>query len=463
MPSLSFFDSTLFWQYIVHVNSETNLLIHNPITNQGNTTMSIKLFKEDNNIFIRGVSDSNIVEHVPPAVYRLRENPMSGEVILVMDRASFEVPAKCYGKHNANKDAILKAYNSTDGATGVVLRGIKGAGKSVLAEDLGKTMVSNYMPVIMVDVSVSRRALHMATQMAGPCMMYFDEFGKVFEAKERRDLLTYFSDSSFKKVLFVVTSNSKKELDKYFINRPGRFLFMIEYKSLDPLAIIEMIDDHGITGEMGQMLNAYVEHRQVTFDMLRFLMPLAAEAKDYLEFNDRISILNCPAPVYPHLTVDKVIYKGQPFYGYAKIIPQPGRKYTLELRTETSTEALAVIDFDMTTRHSILEQSFLRIELQFALNDDVILIAGDRWCSSLQTTDTQQLRDPEVITEDKIERSSPMRSHLFGSMGIFGSDPVAPSMSSEQKQLLEMAQHIIEQNKAAKPAEPTAPADEPQA
>lgn len=33
MPSVSFFDSTLFWQYIVHVNSETNLSI---ILNQGN-------------------------------------------------------------------------------------------------------------------------------------------------------------------------------------------------------------------------------------------------------------------------------------------------------------------------------------------------------------------------------------------------------------------------------------------
>lgn len=425
--------------------------------------MSTKLFNEDNNIFIRNVSDSNIVEHVPPAVYRLRENPMTGEVILVLDRASFEVPAKCYGKHNANKDAILKAYNSTVGATGVVLRGIKGAGKSVLAEDLGKTMVANYMPVIMVDVSVSRRALHMATQMAGPCMMYFDEFGKVFEAKERRDLLTYFSDSSFKKVLFVVTSNSKKELDKYFINRPGRFLFMIEYKCLDPLAIIEMIDDHGITGEMSQMLNAYVEHRAVTFDMLRFLMPLAAEAKDYLEFNDRISILNCPSPVYPHLTVDKVIYKGQPFYGYAKIVPQPGRKYTLELRTEVDPDPLVSIDFDMTTRHSVLEQSFLKIELQFVLSDDVILLAGDKWQGSPQTTDTRHLQDPEAFTEEKIERSSPMRSHMFGGLSMFGNETIAPSMSSEQKQLLEMAQHIIEQNKTAKAAEPTAPADEPQA
>lgn len=410
--------------------------------------MSIKLFNEDGTIVIRQVSDANITDTVPPMVYRLREHPITGEVYLVPDRPKFNLPEKCYGKHNTNKAQILSAFKKAEGATGVVLRGIKGAGKSALGEDLGNALIAMKMPVIMVDREVSRTALTLATKMTGPCMMYFDEFGKTFGEKSRRELLTYFSDTSFKKVLFVVTSNSKKELDKYMIDRPGRFLFMIDYKKLDPLAICEMIDDHELPPEMAQMLNAYVHTRTVTFDMLRFLMPIAKASKDYLEFNDHIDILNCPAPVFPHLTQTSVIYKGQPFYGYTRIIAEPGRKYQLELKVVSSPEPICVIDFDMNTRNQVMEESFFGVDRQFMLGNDVVLLARDEWGSSIQTVTNQHFSDPALAPSDDAENHRNPSVGMISMLSPYGDMAFRhgrSGMSDEQQKLLVLAQFIVDQ------------------
>jgi hypothetical protein len=420
--------------------------------------MSTKLFNEDGTIVIRHVSDANVTDHVPPMVYRLREHPLTSDLFLVPDRATFTVAPKFYGKHNANKAEIMAAFNKQEGSVGVLLRGIKGAGKSALAEDICNEGLAKYMPVLLVDRAISPSVLARATTMMGSCIVYFDEFGKIYPAKERRDLLTYFSDSSFKKVMFIVTSNGKKELDKYMIDRPGRFLFRIDFKALDPLAIIEMMDDHGLDSEMAQMLNAYVHTNTVTFDMLRFLMPIAAEAGNYLEFNRRIEILNCPPAVFPHLTPSKIIYKGEPFYGYVKMTPSPGRKFSLELKTETDPEPIYKVDFDMDTRNQVLEETFFGVERQFVLEGDVILLAREEWRSAVQAVVNNRFHDPE-LKKDKSETSSPREHMIDLNMGMpsmfrtMMGEGRAPAMSDDQKKLLEMAEFIVNQSKEKAVAE----------
>lgn len=420
--------------------------------------MSIKLFNEDGTIVIRHVSDANVTDHVPPAVYRLREHPMTSDLYLVPDRPKFDLADKFYGKHNTHKQEILTAFEKHEGSVGVLLRGIKGAGKSALAEDLCNAGLAKYLPVLFVDRPFSPSVLQRATAQMGSCIVYFDEFGKVFGEKERRDLLTYFSDSSFKKVMFIVTSNSKKELDKYMIDRPGRFLFRIDFKALDPLAIIEMIDDHGLKGEMAQMMNAYVNNHTVTFDMLRFLMPIAAEAGNYLEFNRRIEILNCPPPVYPHLTPNKVIFQGEPFYGYVKLGVEPGMKFTIELKTETDPEPVFTGKFDMTSRNQILSENFLGVERQFVLDGDVIVLAREEWKSTPQTDRSDRFHDPDLKKDTSKEHEITIGGGLdMGSMfhrSIFGERmglgrPAQPELSDDQKKLLELADFIVKNNNPA--------------
>lgn len=426
--------------------------------------MSTKLFNEDGTIVIRHVSDANVTDHVPPHVYRLREHPMSSDLFLVPDRLKFDLPPKFYGKHNTHKQEILTAYNKQEGSVGVILDGIKGAGKSVLAEDLCNTALEKYLPVLFIDRPFAPSVLQRVVAQVGPCVVYFDEFGKIYSSSQRRDLLTFFSDSSFKKVLFIVTSNSKKELDKYMLDRPGRFLFRINYKRLDPLAIIEMIDDFNLDSDMGQMMNAYVHHNAVTFDMLRFLMPIAAECGNYLEFNRRIEILNCPSPVYPHLTPSKVLYKGEPFYGYVKLVPSPGRKFQLELKTETDPEPIFAINFDMTTRNQVLEENFFGVERQFVLADDVILLAREEWRNTVQEGRSDRFRDPALdVKREEAPREIGMSMHDIMHMGGMGSmfrtrpELLGGGMSEDQKKLLELADFIVKNNKAPeeKPAEVT--------
>ena len=232
------------------------------------TTMQIRI--RDKNLFIAPANDSAPIDHIPPAVYVLKEHPKEDIVALIYDRPKFEVPTMTYGRHAHMREEILTAWKNCPSSTGVILRGLLRAGKTMLAEDLGNRLLQQDIPVIMTTEDVSMRALEVAVCTTGPCMLLFDEFGKRFSKEKRRGMITYFSDSSVPKVLLVVTANKMKELDKYMMNRPGRFLFDIVFDRLNPVATSEMVDEYELSDEIKRMINAHVNSSAITFDVLRF-------------------------------------------------------------------------------------------------------------------------------------------------------------------------------------------------
>ncbi len=408
--------------------------------------MSYKMFNIDSNILIRSTPDTPQIDHVPAAVYRIIEDSENGQVLLIKDRERFNVPDKCYGTHNVNKKAILDAWSANKGSTGAILKGIKGTGKSLLAEDLGNSMIQRDIPVIMVDRAVSRAALNLVTRLAAPCMVYFDEFGKIFKESDRRDLLTYFSDSSFNKVLFVVTSNAKKELDKYMLDRPGRFLFRIDYPKLDSVAISEMLDDHGVRGEMATLMNSYVHYREITFDMLRFLAPIAASSKDIMEFNSRISILNVPAPIYPFFEPTSILYKGEPWYGHYNQTTSETFNNIFTLSSVGVEKPIASGSFYITnietTKVQVLSEDQYSREVQIFLKD-LVIIGNLSFTSGFKNKNHVVFADPAQKREEK---GSGDDSHVFSFDSLF-SHRRQPGISDEEKSLIEMAKFIVENHK----------------
>jgi len=331
--------------------------------------MGMKLFNFEGDILVQPVQEGNVIDHIPPAVYKLRITKQG--LLMTKDRDSFTVPEKCYGRHAFNKKRILEAYRTNPGSTGAILEGLKGSGKSLLAEDVCNNLLKQDVPVFMIDDEIPEAMLRMTIALAGPCVLYFDEFGKVYKEKKRTELLTLFSDSGFKKVMFLVTNNEQGELNEYMINRPGRFRFHISYSDLDVQAAAELLDDYGIHGEMRVLIQAYIQMNAITFDMLRFIVPIAAASASLTEFRDEVAILNCPSVPMRGYEIADVQFDGEPFVGWVELKWDHGT-FTLALTPHTATEALSPVTFAYTAGQ-VLEENVANQLVRFVPVEGLIV------------------------------------------------------------------------------------------
>lgn len=152
------------------------------------TTISINNY--DNHLVISANDASNLIDHVPALVYRAHLGPRG--IIMGKDRARFSLPPYRFGKHKDYIAQIKSSYDLLGNNNGILLYGDKGAGKSLLAEEVGNWMITKGLPVIMVSEPMDASELSIIIKAVGPCMVYFDEFGKVYhDVVTREQLLPY--------------------------------------------------------------------------------------------------------------------------------------------------------------------------------------------------------------------------------------------------------------------------------
>jgi hypothetical protein len=195
------------------------------------------MFDKKGNIFypITPVKSDTLRDHLPAAIYTIAVT--EDGIGLKHFRGRFKTPGKIYGSHAARKKQVLETYDSRNGSTGVILTGAKGTGKSLLTEDIANAMIDRGVPVIYIEDGFPPTAIRHIVRTAGPCMVVFEEFGKIYpipaDPRERNgqsDLLSLFSDSSLNKVLFIVTENAKETISPLYFSRPDRFLFWFRYE-----------------------------------------------------------------------------------------------------------------------------------------------------------------------------------------------------------------------------------------
>lgn len=191
----------------------------------------IDIDNHDDQVVIVGTDQSNLVDHVPAMVYKACIRPYG--IVLIKDRKQFTLPQLRFGKHKRYVQQITNTYDREGRANSVLLSGAKGTGTSLMAEELGSWMIKQDLPVIMVSEPMTAEELSIIIKAVGPCMVYFDEFGKVYhEVPARERLLGLFSDTSFVGVMFVITGNSPNEFSDILHRRPQRFMYCIENVTL---------------------------------------------------------------------------------------------------------------------------------------------------------------------------------------------------------------------------------------
>lgn len=258
---------------------------------------SITINNYDNHLVISVNDQSNLIDHVPAMVYKValgREG-----ILMIKDRPKFNLPQLRFGKHNTYFRRISASYDRHGKSNGVLLQGAKGSGKSLMAEELGNWMISQDLPVIMITAPLSAEELAIIIKAVGPCMVYFDEFGKVYhDPVQRERLLPLFSDTSYEGVMFVITGNGPEEFSTYLVNRPQRFRYCITYSNVfDKETLDDILTKMQVSPHLHPAFHVYCSERpflELNFDALMCVIRESAGCKDAAEVANLCEILNVP-------------------------------------------------------------------------------------------------------------------------------------------------------------------------
>jgi hypothetical protein len=229
--------------------------------------------KSGNTFRVSSKEAMDLHEKLPAGNYVVKEMPMDGPLYLEhID--SFEIKGKRYGDLDKNTNRILNTFMSRPNATGVMLAGEKGSGKSLLAKNLAIVAARDMdIPCIVINAPwVGDKFNSFIQSIEQPCMVLFDEFEKVYDSDDQERALTLLDGVFPSKKLFVLTCNDKWRIDQHMRNRPGRLFYMIDYKGLDSAFITEYCMDNlkdSLKKHTEKLCQIAALFSQFNFDMLK--------------------------------------------------------------------------------------------------------------------------------------------------------------------------------------------------
>ena len=246
-----------------------------------------------------GFDPDRVHQKLPPAVYELRavETPSGIDLRLQKRDPLFDVPQSTrFGRHLARLEIISNRYSTGNPSMGVLMVGLKGAGKSLFAEDLGNVLITrDAVPVIMVTEPLPASMIREVIKSVGPCMVYFDEYGKTYSKIELREkLLPLFSDSDMRGVLFVITGNHFGEFNDAVMDRPGRFRYRMQFDGLSPEMVMEVAKARGLSDQLAVALVRYCRTHQIGYDTLVTVADIIKGCQTEDEIKARLEIINVP-------------------------------------------------------------------------------------------------------------------------------------------------------------------------
>lgn len=224
---------------------------------------------------------------------------------VVRDRSRFSTVEKVYGpamKHYMRLSRLLE--NDKTGLTAMFV-GDAGCGKSHLAEMLANAHIDMGGIVLMVTVNTPLHS-ELLSEVCRyftdiPVMVYFDELDRIYPMKEedrsshhaQDRIMQFFSDSDFKRVHKLVTSNGRGISD-VMLNRPGRIRYALDsenfYLTDDDYASI--LNDRGIKGSAFAFLHQSLSVNRTTVDESITVADLLSGYTCMVEAAAEIDVLN---------------------------------------------------------------------------------------------------------------------------------------------------------------------------
>lgn len=204
--------------------------------------MGKQIWLQDGNVFSQGSATTvSHPEGLPKGIYEVKVS-MTG-FYLSKIAESFTFDYKLYGLNQKFIDYVLRTYENTTGNLGVLLDGIKGTGKTVVAKELCNRL---QLPVVLVQSmgsdTNSKLIKYLSTSIDFDCIFFFDEYEKEF--KNSSDVLSFMDgtyNSIYRKV-FLLTTN-ELNVDPNLLGRPSRIRYKKSFSNLSEEVTREILND----------------------------------------------------------------------------------------------------------------------------------------------------------------------------------------------------------------------------
>lgn len=204
--------------------------------------MGKQIWLQDGNTFSQGSSTTiSHPEGLPKGIYEVKLSLTGFYLSKIAESFTFDY--KLYGLNQKFIDYVLKTYENTTGNLGILLDGIKGTGKTVVAKELCNHL---QLPVILVqsmdDDTNDKLIKYLSTAINFDCIFFFDEYEKEF--KNSSDVLSFMDgtyNSIYRKV-FLLTTN-ELNVDSNLLGRPSRIRYKKSFNNLSEEITREILND----------------------------------------------------------------------------------------------------------------------------------------------------------------------------------------------------------------------------
>jgi hypothetical protein len=214
----------------------------------------------------------DLQKKLPVGTYSVGCDPERGWFLKPI--TDFNIGGKIYGKTTRQAERILNTFSTRPSATGVLLTGEKGSGKTMLAKLISQEAVLDGISTLVINSPFHGDSFNTFIQSIDePAVIVFDEFEKVFDNEQQEAILTLLDGVFPTKKLFILTVNDKWKVNTHMQNRPGRIFYMVEFKGLDAEFIREYCEDNLINKEhISQICRLTLVFESFNFDMIKGLV-----------------------------------------------------------------------------------------------------------------------------------------------------------------------------------------------
>lgn len=271
-------------------------------------------------------NDISTYDQLPAATYVVRFNEFSGYSLMREPDLITREP-KIYGDHDRIVRKIMTAFSATDRNFGVILSGPKGSGKSLLVRMLADSAISSEIPLIIVNEDTPDLTSFLS-QIDQEVAIVFDEFEKIFDQPSQEHMLSFFDGLDLGKKLFVITCNDHSDLNRYFLNRPGRFHYHFEITECSPSEVREYLTDNldsSFSKEIEQLVTLSVT-ADFTYDILR---AICFDLKLGFPLDETLDDLNIYRDTETRFAINVTYTNGKTAKGYSSILINSDERYSV--------------------------------------------------------------------------------------------------------------------------------------